>query len=137
MVGKLNHQLATTNEDRFRCFIIEKNNSDSVESYNIGQSGEASCEGLFSPRDGSRTFKLRKAHQVKPICDFPPWLTEPIRWTTLDNRHVYDFSALNQFTVTDLKKEVFRNAKCILSDDVSFLYPFNTSRFIIHTTLQW
>ena len=137
LVGKLYHQLATTDEDRFRCFVFERNNSDYVESYNIGQSGDASCEGLFSPRDGSRTFKLRKSNSIQSSCEFPPWITEVKLWTTLDNRHVHDFTALNQFTVVDMKQTVFQLAKCIRADDVSFQYRFNTSRFIIHTTVQW
>ncbi|KAH9420851.1 hypothetical protein DERP_001285 [Dermatophagoides pteronyssinus] len=136
LVGKLYHQLATTDEDRFRCFVFERNNSDYVESYNIGQSGDASCEGLFSPRDGSRTFKLRKTNSIQSSCEFPPWITDVKLWSTLDNRHVYDFTALNQFTVVDMKQTVFQLAKCIRSDDVSFQYRFNTSRFIIHTTVQ-
>lgn len=136
LVGKLYHQLATTDEDRFRCFVFERNNSDYVESYNIGQSGDASCEGLFSPRDGSRTFKLRKSNSIQSSCEFPPWITEVKLWTTLDNRHVHDFTALNQFTVVDMKQTVFQLAKCIRADDVSFQYRFNTSRFIIHTTVQ-
>lgn len=136
LVGRLYHQLANTDEDRFRCFVIEKNTTDLIESYNIAQSGEASCEGLFTPRDGARTFKLRKTQQIKPSCDFPSWLVDPIRWTTLDNRHIYDFSALKTFKVLDSKFDILRNAKCLRADDVSFSYPFNTSRFIIHTTVQ-
>ncbi|UXI17920.1 hypothetical protein NH340_JMT03863 [Sarcoptes scabiei] len=160
LVGKLEHRSSsTTYEDQFRCFVIEKNNTDRVESYNVGQSGDASCEALFTPRDGSRTFKLRKASQIRPLCDFPLWLLSPIRWTTLDNRFVYDFSALNQFTVFDNNKEVLMTAKCIGSEKL-MVFPssatiksassksssssrssnsisrFNTSRFIIHTTVQ-
>ena len=137
LVGKLHHKSATSDEDKFRCFVIEKNNSDHIESYNIGQSGDASCDLLFSPRDGLRTFKIRKSSEIQPKCDFPSWLSENRHWKTLDNRHIYDFSVPQKFTVYNEKKDILRNSKCIESDDVSLLYKFNASRFVIHTTSGW
>ena len=137
LVGKLHHNSATSDEDKFRCFVIEKNISDPIESYNIGQSGDASCDGLFSPRDGLRTFKIRKSSEIQAKCDFPSWLTERRHWKTLDNRHVYDFSVPQTFDVFTERKDIYRKSKCIESDDVSFLYKFNASRFVLHTTLGW
>lgn len=137
----MHHNSANSNEDKFRCFVIERNNSDSVESYSIGQSGDASCDGLFSPRDGLRTFKIRKSSEIQPKCDFPSWLTANRLWKTLDNRNIYDFTVPQIFSIYNnndrREKDILRNSKCIESDDVSFLYKFNTSRFVIHTTLGW
>lgn len=136
LVGKLHHSSATSHEDKFRCFVIEKNNSDPIESYNIGQSGDASCDGLFSPRDGLRTFKIRKTNRIEPKCDFPNWLVDNRHWKTLDNRQKYDFSGGKTFIVTNERGDnVERHSKCIESDDISFLYKFNASRFVLHTTL--
>lgn len=137
MVGKLHQKSATSDEDKFRCFVIEKNNSDPIESYYIGQSGDASCEGLFFPRDGLRTFKIRKAQSVQPKCNFPKWLATNHHWKTLDNRHIYDFTAFNVFTVYNEKKDVLRISKCIEAEDESIFYQFNTSRFVIYTTSGW
>ncbi|KAH9388770.1 hypothetical protein TYRP_008116, partial [Tyrophagus putrescentiae] len=135
LVGRLHHNSANSDDDKFRCFVIEKNNTDPVESYTIGQSGDASCDGLYAPRDGLRAFKIRKSSQIEPKCDFPSWLSGR-RWKTLDNRLHYDFTVPQTFTVLNERHDVNRNAKCIESDDVSFLsQQFNTSRFVVHTTL--
>lgn len=137
LVGRLHHNSANSDDDKFRCFVIEKNNTDPVESYTIGQSGDASCDGLYAPRDGLRAFKIRKSSQIEPKCDFPSWLSGR-RWKTLDNRLHYDFTVPQTFTVLNERHDVNRNAKCIESDDVSFLsQQFNTSRFVVHTTLGW
>lgn len=137
MVGKMHHSSATTDEDKFRCFVIEKNFTGGIEGYDIGQSGDASCEGLFSPRDGSRTFKIHKAKTIQPSCDFPKWLVENRHWKSLDNRHLYDFSAIKQFSVLNDKKDINRSSKCITYDGSFSLHRINASRFIIHTTLGW
>lgn len=134
-MGKLNHNLATSDEDKFRCFIIEKNNTDSVESYNIGQSGDASCDGLFTPKDGLRTFKIRKTSNIAPMCDFPNWLVDTAHWKSLDNRLFYDFTAGKVLSVYNERKDVQQRAKCI--DSESYGRQFNTTRFVIHTTAGW
>lgn len=95
LVGRLNHDHATSNEDRYRCFVYERadqsvqgnlnraagmgpETSDQevpmsngpvtegslVEIYNVAQSGDATCNGLSSPMEGSRTMKLTKGKQV-------------------------------------------------------------------------
>lgn len=57
-------------EDRFKCFIYERTTSQrqlkgpgggagDVE-YRVAQSGDATCSGLFSPQEGSRTMILKK-----------------------------------------------------------------------------
>ena len=137
MVAKLNHSLASSDEDKFRCFIIERNGGDGVESYTIGQSGDASCDGLFSPRDGVRTLRIRKTSPITPRCSFPSWLSAAKYWKTLDNRNHFDFGAGQLFTVLDDKKDVLRRSKCISADDVSFAFGFNATRFVIHTTFGW
>lgn len=89
LVGKVHHSHATTNEDRFRCFVYEKTNpsgsgpsggighardrernllqqgllqghTDSDVDYRVAQSGDATCNGLFSATEGSRTMTLRR-----------------------------------------------------------------------------
>lgn len=64
LVGKLHHNHATSNEDRFRCFVYEKASTstevlDGVD-YRVAQSGDATCNGLFSAIEGSRTMTLKK-----------------------------------------------------------------------------
>ena len=68
LMGKLQHQSATSDEDRYRCFVYERL-SQSVPmavrdphrpTFLLAQSGDATCSGLTSPTEGSRTLKLVK-----------------------------------------------------------------------------
>lgn len=115
LVGKIHHNHATSNEDRYRCFVYEKSilpgvsatgelngeglyhtieaRDDGVD-YRVAQSGDATCNGLFSPMEGSRTMTLRKA--ASPLkCKFPSWLTSSQHWHTLDYRRSYTFHKHN------------------------------------------
>ena len=61
MVGKLKHPHAANDEDKFRCFVYEyKDVERPSEGIYLAQSGDATCNGLFSPREGPRTLKLKK-----------------------------------------------------------------------------
>ncbi|KAF5298128.1 hypothetical protein FQA39_LY02552 [Lamprigera yunnana] len=64
LVGKVHHSHATSNEDRFRCFVYEKASVasealDGIE-FRVSQSGDATCNGLFIATDGSRTMNLKR-----------------------------------------------------------------------------
>ncbi|KAL0277854.1 UNVERIFIED_CONTAM: hypothetical protein PYX00_004987 [Menopon gallinae] len=123
LVGKVSHGHITSNEDRFRCFVYEKANPlqngetgfsrneefstfltggssygakqklDNAD-YRLAQSGDATCNGLFSPMEGSRTMSLKKA-PVPNKCKFPGWLTYFQHWHTLDYRKSYTFHHRN------------------------------------------
>lgn len=87
LVGRLHHGHSSSNEDRFRCFVYERASQamqgnlnraevdvDAIdhdvdlldgpvlegEVYRLAQSGDATCNGLFSPMEGSRTMMLKK-----------------------------------------------------------------------------
>ena len=87
LMGRLQHQGATSDEDRYRCFVYEKiqppppstssslsplllpstsSSTSAGERHNrqptflLAQSGDATCSGLTSPTEGSRTLKLTK-----------------------------------------------------------------------------
>lgn len=75
LVGKVSHSHITSNEDRFRCFVYEKSSIVAAEptddfgylpklhdaaDFRLAQSGDATCNGLFSPMEGSRTMTLKK-----------------------------------------------------------------------------
>lgn len=123
LVGKISHNHITSNEDRFRCFVYEKTNSlqssenilghneeystflnsengfggnklyDNVD-FRLAQSGDATCNGLFSPMEGSRTMTLKKAATLSK-CKYPVWLTYFQHWHTLDYRKSYTFHHRN------------------------------------------
>ena len=60
MVGKLDYPHATNDEDKFRCFVYEyKDPLNPAQGLYLAQSGDATCNGLFSPHEGSRTLNLK------------------------------------------------------------------------------
>lgn len=127
LVGRLHHGHASSNEDRYRCFVYEKAGQTvqsnlnraamgmgtmdhevtlpggpvpegSAEVYRVAQSGDATCNGLFSPMEGSRTMTLRKVSSPGE-CRFPNWLTGHssggLTWHTLDLGRSYTFHPRN------------------------------------------
>nr|CAD7394573.1 unnamed protein product [Timema cristinae] len=106
LVGKVHHNHATSNEDRYRCFVYEKSalpvgytasehvsNGEGVD-YQVAQSGDATCNGLSSAMEGSRTMILKKASSPSK-CRFPSWLTSSLHWHTLDYTRSYTFHHRN------------------------------------------
>ncbi|XKL68948.1 hypothetical protein PGB90_006717 [Kerria lacca] len=102
LVGKVSNYHITSGEDHYRCFVFEKSTSLSAISvdsdstvdpeveYRIAQSGDATCTGLFSPTEGSRTMILKRTpHNYK--CRFPTWMTKKKQWHTLDYSYSYTF----------------------------------------------
>ncbi|XP_059484040.1 uncharacterized protein LOC132201685 isoform X2 [Neocloeon triangulifer] len=97
LVGLVHHSHATSNEDRYRCFVYEKateQSPDETVDYWVAQSGDATCNGLFTPMEGSRTMILRKAPSPNK-CKFPNWITMFPHWHTLDYRRSYQFHHRN------------------------------------------
>ena len=71
LVGKMSHLHATSDEDKFRCFMFEYANPlVPAEGVHLAQSGDATCNGVFSPKEGPRTLKLEKGKK-----DFGPVFT--------------------------------------------------------------
>ncbi|XP_072940221.1 uncharacterized protein [Epargyreus clarus] len=104
LVGKLHHNHATSNEDRYRCFVYEKTNASAPSmkenpntsgvEYRVAQSGDATCNGLFSATEGSRTMALKRV-SVRFNCQFPSWMTFSHTWHTLDFSSNYTFYQRN------------------------------------------
>ncbi|CAL8089133.1 unnamed protein product [Orchesella dallaii] len=82
LVGKLNYQLAASNEDRYRCFIYERTKGHIIK---IAESGDATCIGLSSPTEGARTLTFQKIHETGTKCKYPSWLTMH-HWYSLDGK---------------------------------------------------
>lgn len=57
MIGKLEHTPTSSDEDKYRCFVVGKSIGGSFE---MAQSGDATCNGMSSPTDGSRTMKFNR-----------------------------------------------------------------------------
>ncbi|KFM77197.1 hypothetical protein X975_20659, partial [Stegodyphus mimosarum] len=93
LVGKLEHRVAKADEDKFRCFVYEQ--TEDGNGYLVAQSGDATCDGLFTPLEGSRTMRLMKANHPHSRCHYPSWFTEFRHWRGLDGRLAYDISHKN------------------------------------------
>ena len=61
LVGRLSHAHATTDEERFRCFVFEFSDAfDASAGLRMAQSGDATCNGIFSPTEGSLTLTMKR-----------------------------------------------------------------------------
>ncbi|KAK8733216.1 hypothetical protein OTU49_006530 [Cherax quadricarinatus] len=90
LVGKVNHIHANSDEDRYRCFIYEHpHHQGNTQTWNLAQSADATCQGLISAHEGSKTMKLTKVTHNGRKCKFPGWLTAHRHWHTLDNSQSY------------------------------------------------
>ncbi|XP_055612727.1 uncharacterized protein LOC129759337 isoform X2 [Uranotaenia lowii] len=94
LVGLVSHHHATTNEDRFRCFVYEKISGSGAANadaeYKLAQSGDATCNGLESAEVGSRIMTLKRAPMTER-CDFPTWFKGPRHWHALMGNANYIF----------------------------------------------
>lgn len=70
-----------SDESQYRCFMF---NRDTAISFNMSQSGDATCNALLSPNEGSKTFKLTKAEGAISKCKFPTYVVEEHIWRSLD-----------------------------------------------------
>ncbi|XP_052749112.1 uncharacterized protein LOC113514431 [Galleria mellonella] len=99
LVGKIaqvqRRNSIVSDEDTYRCFIYKGQHSDKSMTYYIAQSGDATCNGLSSPTDGSRTMKLTNSDDEHNRCHFPSWIVEHHKWYSLDRTHQYRFTTKN------------------------------------------
>lgn len=89
LIAKMEHKDTITDEDKFRCFVYDKRRNES--GYQIAQSGDATCDGLFSATEGSRTMTLTRSESFSGAkCRFPRWFTEHAHWQSLDGSVFYN-----------------------------------------------
>ncbi|XP_066961603.1 uncharacterized protein [Macrobrachium rosenbergii] len=89
LVGKIGHKHANNDEDRYRCFIYERpHRKEDTHTWNLAQSADATCQGLISALEGSKTMKLSRVTHPRG-CKFPSWLTAHQHWHTLDYTQSY------------------------------------------------
>ena len=65
LVGKIHNSLSrsvATLEESYRCFVYEKIiRNGAIVGYQIAQSGDATCNGVYSSVEGARTLTLTKS----------------------------------------------------------------------------
>lgn len=94
LVGKSDHSLATSDEDRYQCFVYKAWNNGSSSGFQMAQSGDATCNALYSVTGGSMTLMLKKVDTSGSKCRFPVWVGGP-RWHSLDGRTVLHVTRRN------------------------------------------
>lgn len=88
-VGRLEGRRAVTDEDRYRCFAWERGRNEKDKTdYRMAQSGDATCNGVFSAYDGAKNLRIKKAGSYSG-CEFPPWVAMHHRWHALDKGVIY------------------------------------------------
>ncbi|KAL1500971.1 hypothetical protein ABEB36_006381 [Hypothenemus hampei] len=98
LIGKIsqgNRRSLTSDEDQYRCFIYQRGKEDGKIVYSIAQSGDATCSGLQSPTEGSRTMKLTIVDDQHKRCKFPEWITTHHTWISLDHHKTFKFAQKN------------------------------------------
>ncbi|XP_023315059.1 uncharacterized protein LOC106652588 [Trichogramma pretiosum] len=81
LVARLSGTGMVKDEDRYRCFAYAKSSNT---TWNLGQSGDASCNGLTSATDGAKTHKMIQKPET-PRCTFPSWLYKLHSWVALES----------------------------------------------------
>ncbi|KAK4288137.1 hypothetical protein Pmani_038819, partial [Petrolisthes manimaculis] len=82
-------------EDKFRCFAWERaRETEPKLAYRMAQSGDATCNGVFSAYDGAKTLKISRAGSYSG-CEFPHWVSRHRHWHALDHGASYSVSHRN------------------------------------------
>ncbi|XP_064477625.1 uncharacterized protein LOC135391321 isoform X2 [Ornithodoros turicata] len=89
MVQRSAHALPYSDGDSYRCFVYEHVGHQS-RVFKVSQSPDATCDGLVSASEGSRTMTLTRAHHPDAGCRFPSWAASR-RWRSLDGRRSFAF----------------------------------------------
>lgn len=95
LIGKLKNSVATSDEDRYRCFVYQHVQGSKEVMYEVAQSGDATCNGVPSATEGSKTMRLTRVESQHDRCKFPSWVVNHHHWHSLDYRHSYHFSHKN------------------------------------------
>lgn len=87
MIGKLEHTPTTTDEERYRCFVVGKSIGG---TFDMAQSGDATCNGMSSPTDGSRTMKFVRGELINIRVYLNLILKLKIFHTILTTYYIFD-----------------------------------------------
>ncbi|XP_023227415.1 uncharacterized protein LOC111627947 [Centruroides sculpturatus] len=130
LVGRLVHKHAHSDEEEFRCFVYEK--VEDEDKYLISQSGDATCDGMFSATEGSRTMKLTKVNYSHDRCQFPSWMVCSPEWKTLNGLQTYNLTeennSYNIYNATSGK--LVTKVLCSREDQKTVTY----TQYVVHVT---
>jgi hypothetical protein len=130
MVGKLYYSSAKSDEDHFRCFQFERHNDSYII---VAQSGDATCDGIELPSEGSRIMKLTKTAQVETNCKFPSWLLSYRHLQSLDLTTLYDFVGPSTLDIINRELTLISQCNCY-EERISTDYY---AELILRSTSKW
>ena len=91
LVATLDDRFRRTQEDRLRCFLLQKTDTD---GFLVAQSSDATCHGgLTSPTDGFQTFQMGQPTRINTTNLFPKWAAKRASLITVDYANLYEFSS--------------------------------------------
>ena len=67
---EMNRDHVYSDESKYRCFVYEKNGKGDNKTVKMAQSLSATCNGLWSPTEGYRTFDMEKGKLYRTISIF-------------------------------------------------------------------
>jgi len=85
MVAEMNREHVYNDESKYRCFVYQKSGKGENKTVKMAQSLSATCNGLWSPSEGYRTFNLDKVPDPHPHCMLPMWIRVSHQWRSLDS----------------------------------------------------
>ncbi|UYV69390.1 hypothetical protein LAZ67_6003416 [Cordylochernes scorpioides] len=116
--------------------VFEKKKKES-NGFLVSQSGDATCDGLFSASEGSRTLKLTKASKPVAHCHFPVWLTAPRHWRALNHRLAYRFQVAASYSVLGAASNTLQaTVTCLREEGRGGDDPL-WRQFVVHVTRGW
>ncbi|GFV90078.1 uncharacterized protein TNCV_4377941 [Trichonephila clavipes] len=138
LVGKIstkkNYKQSFTDENAYRCFVFDFLTDKGV--IQMSQSADATCDGLVSPWEGSRTMRLTKSKHPTSGCQFPSWVTTKHKWRTLDGETTYTFGAKNNsFKLTHSYQDQEDDTKFICIEHVTG--TANSSTVVAYSSSGW
>ena len=114
-----------------------------ANGYLLAQSGDATCDGLSSVYEGSRTMKLIQSTPIVPSCNFPTEVTMSKYWKYLDE--IYDFSKNSTVRIyNSTTAEILRTITCIKQEharlrdeDDTSMQDSSYTEFVVHSVSGW
>lgn len=89
LVGRFSHKSIMSDEESYRCFVYEA----TPEGFNVAQSADATCNGLYTATGGPVSMHLRKDSYPSAMCSFPLWMTSVKKWRPLQDHYKFVIDA--------------------------------------------
>ncbi|XP_015171303.1 PREDICTED: uncharacterized protein LOC107063752 isoform X2 [Polistes dominula] len=96
MVARLYGHRKTNNEESYRCYIYTRGSNN---TWDMAESGDATCTGLLSISEASKTYKMKQKYVER--CSYPSWVVAPKSWVALDRMASRLLASQHNLTILD------------------------------------